>query len=467
MKTETSSAIPGPADRVLCLTRTVAEAMKAEPALEAVKINRAQRSISVATLGRPKTPDLEGYLTAQIRQIEQGQTGQRCALLDGAYDCSTCPAPQPPAERGRLSIRQEGDTTTIARVTCVTAPKFWRWREIPWPRLVPREVVLPEDADHEHEWKLQLLAATLCGLFGLTAGFLAQGPVARVFYVLAYVAGSWFTVHEIQELLQKRALDVHFLMLVVALGSASIGAWGEGAMLLFLFSFSGALEHYAMGRTHREIRSLFKAAPKVATLLDDRGSERAVRVDQLQPGMRLLIKPGEQFPVDAEIVKGQTAADESNLTGEAAPVDKAMGDTALAGTLNLWGVVEVSVLRSASQSALQKIIHLIKEAQHLKAPSQRFTDRFGTGYTYAVLGLSFVMFFVWWLGLGYHPFVSTESSRSAFYRAMTLLVVASPCALVLSIPSAVLAAIAWAAKRGILFRGGAAVEKLAEVRVVG
>jgi len=132
----------------------------------------------------------------------------------------------------------------------------------------------------------------------------------------------------------------------------------------------------------------------------------------------------------------------------------------------LWGVVEVSVLRSASESALQKIIHLIKEAQHLKAPSQRFTDKFGTGYTYAVLGLSFVMFFVWWLGLGHHPFVSTESSRSAFYRAMTLLVVASPCALVLSIPSAVLAAIAWAAKRGILFRGGAAVEKLAEVRVV-
>ena len=115
-------------------------------------------------------------------------------------------------------------------------------------------------------------------------------------------------------------------------------------------------------------------------------------------------------------------------------MDKAVGDTALAGTLNLWGVVEVSVLRSASESALQKIIHLIKEAQHLKAPSQRFTDKFGTGYTYAVLGLSFVMFFVWWLGLGHHPFVSTESSRSAFYRAMTLLVVASPCALVLSIP---------------------------------
>jgi Zn2+/Cd2+-exporting ATPase len=464
MKAVIKSAIESPPDSVLCLTRTVAAAMKSEPALEAVKINRAQRSISVATLGRPKTPDLEGLLTAQIRQIEQAEAGQRCALLDGAVDCSTCPAPPPAAERGRLTVQQDGDTTTISRVTCVTAPTFWRWHDFPWPHLVPREVLLPDEADNE--WKLQLLAAALCGALGMTAYFLEEGTAARVSYILAYVAGCWFTVQEIAELLQKRVLDVHFLMLVVAIGSASIGAWGEGTTLLFLFSFSGALEHYAMGRTQREIRSLFKTAPKAAILLDDRGNERPVPVEQLQPGMKLLIKPGEQFPVDGEIIKGQTAADESNLTGEAAPVEKAIGDTVLAGTLNHWGVVEVSVLRRAQESALQKIIHLIKEAQHLKAPSQRFTDKFGTRYTYAILSLSLLMFFVWWLGLGYHPFVSSASGKSAFYRAMTLLVVASPCALVLSIPSAVLAAIAWAAKRGILFRGGAAVEKLAEVNVV-
>src|SRR5439155_8815984 len=365
----------------------------------------------------------------------------------------------------RLSIRLEGDTTTIARITCLTAPRFWRWREIPWPRLVPREVVLPDEADHEQEWRMQLLAAALCGLSGLTAYLLGPGLPARVFYLIAYVAGSWFTVHEIHELLRKRALDVHFLMLVVALGSASIGAWGEGAMLLFLFSFSGALEHYAMGRTQREIRSLFKTAPKEATLVDENGNERAVPVEQLQPGMRLLLKPGEQFPVDGEVIKGKTSVDESNLTGEATPVDKAIGDSVLAGTLNLWGVVEVSARRPAHESALQKIIHLIKEAQHLKAPSQRFTDKFGTRYTYTILSLTLLMFFVWWLGFGSEPFVSEATQRSAFYRAMTLLVVASPCALVLSIPSAVLAAIAWAARRGILFRGGAAVEKLAEVYV--
>jgi Cd2+/Zn2+-exporting ATPase len=255
-------------------------------------------------------------------------------------------------------------------------------------------------------------------------------------------------------------------MLAVAAGAATIGAWGEGATLLFLFSFAGALEHFALGRTQKEIRSLFRDAPKVATVVDARGNEREVKVGQLKPGMRLLIKPGAQFPVDAEIAKGSTAADESNLTGEATPLEKNVGDTTLAGTINLWGAVEVIVTRPAAESALQKIIMLIKDAQQRKAPAQQFTDKFGTYYTYIVLGLSFAMFFVWWLALGCVPFKSAVELHSAFYRAITLLVVASPCALVLSIPSAVLAAIAWGARHGILFRGGAAVEKLAGVNTV-
>jgi Cd2+/Zn2+-exporting ATPase len=154
------------------------------------------------------------------------------------------------------------------------------------------------------------------------------------------------------------------------------------------------------------------------------------------------------------------------LTGEAVPVEKTQGDLALAGTINLWGAVEVIATRPPSQSSLQKIIELIQEAQRLKAPAQKFTDKFGTGYTYVVLGLAATMFFVWWLVLGRAPFASVGATKSAFYMAMTLMVVASPCALVLSIPSAILAAIAWAARRGILFRGGAAVEKLAQVSTV-
>jgi Cd2+/Zn2+-exporting ATPase len=221
-----------------------------------------------------------------------------------------------------------------------------------------------------------------------------------------------------------------------------------------------------MGRTQREIRSLFGDTPKVAARLDETGREIPTPVEHLQPGMRLRIRPGEQFAVDAEVKTGETACDESTLTGESTPVDKEAGDTVLAGTLNIWGSVEVTVLRPASESALQKVVRLIQEAQHLKAPAQRFTDRFSTGYTYAVLGLSLAMFLFWWLASELPPWVSTADQASAFYRAMTLLVVASPCALVLSIPSAVLAAIAWSAHRGILFRGGAAVERLAGIQVV-
>jgi len=148
------------------------------------------------------------------------------------------------------------------------------------------------------------------------------------------------------------------------------------------------------------------------------------------------------------------------------PVEKRGGDPVLAGTLNLWGVVEVGVTRAAEESALQRIIRLIQEAQRQKAPSQQFTDRFGSGYTLGVLALTAIMFFVWWLVLGRPPFESGEAGSSAFYKAMTLLVVASPCALVLSVPSAILAAIAAGARRGILFRGGVAVEQLAEIQIV-
>ncbi len=460
-----SHSAPTPAAPA-CLARSVAEAFTEDPTLEAVTLNKQKNTISVASLGRTDEVSLRARIGETVARAEAAGAEHRCGLLDGTTDCATCEIGLTAAERTHITIQHQGDVTTIARVTCPTAPRFWRWRDIPWPKVMPRTFELEDEEKHIHEWQQQLLAAGLCGAFGLLAHQLPAGPLALAAYGVSFLAGGWFPAEEVWERLQKRILDVHFLMLAVAAGSASVGAWAEGATLLFLFSLSGALEHYAMGRTQREIRSLFKTAPKLATLLDARGQERTVPVETLAAGMKLLIKPGEQFPVDAEITRGKTAADEAQLTGEAAPVEKAVGDSVLAGTLNLWGVVEAVVLRPASQSALQKIIRLIKDAQHLKAPAQRFTDKFSTTYTYLILGLSLAMFFYWWLVQGRPAFVSTEALRSAFYRSMTLLVVASPCALVLSIPSAVLAAIAWSARRGILFRGGAAVEKLADVTVV-
>ncbi len=452
-----------------CLARSVVEALAEEPTLEAVTIDRAHQKISVATLGRTDVVKLTERITTQFQAAQSADAGQACSLLSGAGDCRSCDTPLSEAERKRITIQNDGPTTTIARITCPTAPKFWRWRDMPFPKVVPRDVEFLEHVGEIDEWKAQLAAAILCGVFGLAGFFLGRfgfHTPAIAGFVAACLAGGFYPAVEVWERLQKRTIDVHFLMLFVAAGAASIGAWAEGATLLFLFSLSGALEHYALGRTQKEIRSLFRDTPKVATVIEAQGQEREVKVEQLKPGMRLLIKPGEQFPVDGEIARGNTAADESNLTGEATPVEKKIGDNTLAGTINLWGVVEVVVTRPAAESSLQKIITLIREAQQQKAPAQVFADRFSTYYTYGVIGLSFTMFFVWWLGFGLQAFKSTVESNSAFYRTMTLLVVSSPCALVLSIPSAVLAAIAWGARHGILFRGGAAVEKLAEVDTV-
>jgi Cd2+/Zn2+-exporting ATPase len=453
-------------DTSKCFARSVVEALTEDPTLEAVTIDRTRKTISLATIGQANVPKLTERISSTFQRAQATQSERNCSLLLGEGQCQSCVEPLTELQRQKILIQHEGGKTTIARVTCPTAPKFWRWRDIPWPKVVQRDVEFIEHAEELDEWKTQLLAAILCGLFGLGAFLFRAYPQAVIGYWMAYLAGSWFTAQEVWERLQKGAIDVHFLMLAVAAGSASIGAWGEGSMLLFLFSLSGALEHFALGRTQREIRSLFREAPKFATVIDPSGQEYEMEVEKLRPGMRLLIKPDAQFPVDAEIAKGQTASDESNLTGEATPVEKRLGDSVLSGTMNLWGAVEVVVLRPVTESSLQKIIRLIKEAQRQKAPSQQFTDRFSTYYTYSVLTLSLAMFFVWWLGFGQAPFAAQSLGHSAFYHTMILLVVASPCALVLSIPSAILAAIAWSARHGILFRGGAAVEKLAAVTTV-
>jgi Cd2+/Zn2+-exporting ATPase len=470
MNDPSPSKVPQASPESACLARSVVDALTDEPALEAVTIDRSTRTISLATLGRTDAEKLSERITGRFQEADQATNRRACSLLAGEGDCASCGTPLSEVERRRVTIKHEGGTTTIARVTCPTAPTFWRWRNVPFPKMVQRDVEFLEHAEeHADEWKAQLIAAALCGVFGLTGYFLqksGQPTFSVVSFVAAYLAGGWFPAEEVWERLHKRAIDVHFLMLAVAAGAASIGAWGEGAVLLFLFSLSGGLEHFALGRTQKEIRSLFRQAPKVAVTLDESGNEREIRVEQLRPGLKLRVKPGAQFPVDAEVFKGSTAADESNLTGEATPVEKNVGDTVLAGTMNLWGAVDATVLRPVAESALQKIVHLIREAQHQKAPSQQFTDKFGTIYTYLVLGSSLAMFFVWWLGFDLPAFTSTETMRSAFYRTMTLLVVASPCALVLSIPSAVLAAIAFGARHGVLIRGGAAVEKLAAVNVV-
>lgn len=311
------------------------------------------------------------------------------------------------------------------------------------------------------------LRAGLCLVCTIMGWLLApyHQIASLVWYIGAYFSGGWDLSQKVWEGLKEKEFGTDFLMLLVAVAAAGIGEYPEGAILMFLFAASGAMERFAHGRTEREISALLRVAPKSARLIQEDGHESEVSVAELRPGQRVRVTANEQVPVDLRIEEGESACDESMLTGEAEPIAKMRGDTALAGTLNLQGVFEGTVLRAAEDSALQRIIRLIEHAQHLKAPVQRFTDRFGTRYTMVVLALCAGVFFTWWLGFRSPPFISDES-ESAFYRAMTLLVVMSPCALVLSVPSAILSAIASGARQGVLFRGGAAIENLAGITVV-
>lgn len=441
-----AALMPLTADTPAPWTENLADFLMTQSGVEAIRVNPDDRKVSVATLGQVDLIALQAKLSEILRDLD-------AHCNDGALSIA---AP--------FHLKQDGHDVFIEKPSCLTAPKLWHWRDFEWPE--PDEI---EEQSRE-EWQILALQAAICGA-ALVAGFIAKwlgAPewLVHTIFGISLISGGWDAAIDTWEKIREHTLDIHFLMLAVAVGAVSIGAWEEGALLLFLFSTSGALEHFVLHRTHREINSLMKAAPKQARVILPDGSTEVRAVTQLVIGDLIQVRPDELFPVDGTVVSGQTAADEATLTGEALPITKEAGAQVFGGTLNLWGLVQVKVDRLAQQSALQKIITLIENAQHMRAPSQRFTDNFGTRYTVGVLLLVFVMFFVWWLGFHLPPFTNTEAARSAFYRAMTLLVVMSPCALVLSIPSAILAAIAWGAKRGVLFRGGAAIEKLAEVDTV-
>ncbi|MEI6860819.1 MAG: cation-translocating P-type ATPase [Verrucomicrobiota bacterium] len=426
-------------------TETLAEFLRAAPGVEAVRLDPAARKVSVATLGPVDEAALRERLAEVLAAVESRLDGEAAA----------------PAG---FTLRRDGAVTELAEVSCATAPKFWKWREFAWPENEPT-------APAEPEWKQLALLAAICGVAGLAGWIVGKlsllpAPISLLLFSVALIAGGWDAAMDTWGNLRVRKLDIHFLMLAVAVGAVAVGAWGEAVLLLFLFSSSGAMEEFALDRTHREVSALLKSAPKFATLMLADGGEHEVPVEELRLGDRVLVRPGGAFPADGDVLKGRSASDEAALTGEAVPVEKDVGDPVFSGTINLWGAVEFEVKRLPGESTLQKIIRLIQTAQKLRAPSERFTDRFGGGYTMAVLACCAVMFFVWWLGFRLPAFHNAGGQTSAFYRTMTLLVVTSPCALVLSIPSAILAAIAWGARHGVLFRGGAAIEKLAGIGVV-
>ncbi|WP_042454873.1 heavy metal translocating P-type ATPase [Neobacillus dielmonensis] len=308
----------------------------------------------------------------------------------------------------------------------------------------------------------EIIAAGLSGVL-ILAGWLFEkndlGVDSIIAYLLAFIIGGFAKAKEgIEATYENKELNVEMLMIFAAIGSAIIGYWTEGAILIFIFAVSGALETYTMNKSHKEISSLMDLQPEEALLLIDQHEER-VPISQLKVGDLILIKPGERVPADGKITKGQTNIDEAAITGESIPVTKGIEAEVFAGTVNMTGAITVEITKESSETLFQKIIQLVQSAQSEKSPSQLFIEKFEGTYVKVVLFVVVAMFFLphFLLGWDWHE---------SFYRAMILLVVASPCALVASIMPATLSAISNGAKHGILVKGGVHLENLSNVGAI-
>ncbi|MBD8841348.1 heavy metal translocating P-type ATPase [Paenibacillus sp. CFBP 13594] len=285
------------------------------------------------------------------------------------------------------------------------------------------------------------------------------GTLSIVLYIVAYAVGGWTKAKDgIETLVKDRDLDVNLLMIAASLGAAAIGYWNEGAMLIFIFALSGALESYATERSHKDISSLLALKPETALRIED-GQMNLVAIDDLQPGDLLLVKPGELIPADGVVYRGSSFINQSSITGESLPVDKVAGDEVYAGTVNGEGALYVEVTKSAEGSLFGKIIKMVEEAQAEVPDSQRFMERFEGVYARIIVGVTLLV-------IAGTPLLLGWTWNEAFYKAMVFLVVASPCALVSSIMPVMLSAMSSSARRGILFKGGAHMENMARTQVV-
>jgi Cd2+/Zn2+-exporting ATPase len=307
------------------------------------------------------------------------------------------------------------------------------------------------------------LVLSLAAGAALVAGWVGEtflglpGPVAVALFLVAYVAGGWNATRSAVRAGLKGRFDIDVLMVVAALGAAALGEWAEGALLLFLFSLGHALEHYAMDRARGAIRALADLAPKTARVRRE-GGELEIAVGELRIGDTVIVRPGERLPADGRVVRGASSVDQAPITGESLPVAKEVDDAVFAGTINGDGSLEIETTKAAEDSTLARVVQMVESAQVAKAPSHRFTDRFQRTFTPVILTLTVLLIAV--------PPLFGFPFGESFIRAMILLVAASPCALALATPSAVLSGIARAARSGVLIKGGAHLENAGTAHVV-
>lgn len=336
-----------------------------------------------------------------------------------------------------------------------------------------------ESHDHAHGGifgkNTELIFSIICGVllgigFGLSFAEAVPLWVSLALYIGAYFFGGFFTAKEAIETVARGGFEIDFLMLVAAIGAAFLGEWAEGALLLFLFSMGHALEHYAMNKARKSIAALADLAPKTA-LLKKNGKTEEVDIEQLRIGDIIVVKPNSKISADGVVVNGQSSVNQAPITGESVAVDKIPIDDpdqdwsekseirdesrVFSGTINGNNTLEIKVIKETKDSTLSRLVKLVNEAQTQKSPTQRFTDKFERYFVPSVLLLVVMLNFAF--------LVVDETFSESFYRAMAVLVAASPCALAISTPSAVLSGVARAAKGGVLIKGGRPLEDLGEI----
>lgn len=310
-----------------------------------------------------------------------------------------------------------------------------------------------------HGRLISTIAAGVFTALGLLLHFLLQeGHWEKIIYALAMVSGGWFIAHKGFAAARHGALDMNFLMSIAVIGAIIIDAWDEAAMVVFLFSLAQVLEGRAMDRARHAVRSLMELAPPVARLLKgDKETSVAVELVHIDDVFRL--QPGEKIPLDGDVIDGRSAVNQAPITGESIPVDKSVGDSVYAGSINGQGSLDVRVTHLAADTTLAHIVHLIEEAQAARAPSQAFVDRFARFYTPAVLVLATFIAVI-------PPLFFAQAFDDWFYRALVLLVIACPCALVISTPIAIVSGLARGARAGVLIKGGIHLENAGHLKAL-
>lgn len=323
-----------------------------------------------------------------------------------------------------------------------------------------------EEKKEEKGWireNWEMVLSLLAGFF-LAVGFFGEmllefsSWAALGFYIIAYITGGWDAAKHGVKAALHLSFDIDFLMVVAALGAAALAEWPEGAFLLFLFSLGHALEHYATDRARHAIKALGEITPKTARVQRD-GDEIILPVEHLERGDVVILRSGERIPIDGKVIDGESSVDESPITGESIPVEKNTGEEVLAGSVNGDGALEIQVTRLAKDSTLARVIQMVEEAQAQKSPTQRFTQKFQRVFVPVTLGIVLLMIVL-------PPLFGWLTWDAAFLRAMAILVAASPCALAIATPSAVLSAIGHSARNGVLIKGGGHLENLGAVQAI-